>query len=390
MRKLVYADNAGTTSVSKTALDAMLPFYTEKFGNPSAVYSVGREARRALEDARADMAASLGAQPEAIYFTGCGTESDNWALRSSALLRGTSGKRHIITTAVEHHAISNTLGQMVKKGEAEVTYLPVDEYGLVCPEQLRDAIRGDTALVSIIAANNEIGTIMPIKQLCATAHERGVLFHTDAVQAVGHIPLDVAVLGVDMLSLSAHKFRGPKGIGALYIRRGLALPPFITGGGQEKGRRSGTENVAQAVGMAAALKEATENLEPNVARVSAMRDRLIRGLLDIPRSRLTGHPDSRLPGTASFVFECVEGESIILSLDAAGICASSGSSCSSDSLDPSHVLLAIGLPHEIAHGSVRLSLNECNTDEDIDYILQTLPAVIERLRTMSPLWEEKV
>ena len=385
----VYADNAGTTPVSQTALSAMMPYLTEKFGNPSGVYSYGREAKKGLEDARAKMAAALGAEPGEIYFTGCGTESDNWAINGVLELRAKKGK-HIITSAIEHHAMLYTLEHLEKLGRAEVTYLPVDAYGRVSPDDLRNAIREDTVLVSIMLANNEIGTIEPIQELAEIAHAHGVLFHTDAVQAVGHIPIDVKALGVDLLSLSAHKFCGPKGVGALYMRKGVVLPAFIIGGGQERKRRSGTENVAGIVGMAAALEEAVRNMDKNVARVSAMRDRLIEGLLQIPFSRLTGDPENRLPGTASFVFECVEGESMILSLDGAGICASSGSACSSGSLDPSHVLMAIGLAHEVAHGSVRLSINEMNTDEDIDYILETLPAIIERLRAMSPLWEEKM
>ncbi|HHU22076.1 MAG TPA: cysteine desulfurase NifS [Clostridiales bacterium] len=386
--RIVYADNAATTSVSRTALEAMLPYFTEHYGNPSTIYSVGREARRALDTAREKVAKALGTEAKEIYFTGGGTEADNWAIRGTAELRQKKGK-HIITTAIEHHAVLHTCKDLEKHGY-EVTYLPVDEYGRVTADQLRGAIREDTILVSIMAANNEIGTILPIKELCAIAHEKGVLFHTDAVQAVGHIPLDVKELDVDMLSVSAHKFRGPKGIGALYVRRGLSLPPLLTGGGQESGRRSGTENVAGACGMAAALEESVEHMDENVKKVSAMRDRLIEGLLKIPYSRLTGDPVNRLPGTASFVFEFIEGESMILSLDAAGICASSGSACSSGSLDPSHVLTAIGLPHEVAHGSLRLSINECNTEEDIDYILQTLPPIIQRLRDMSPLWEDYI
>ena len=385
----VYADNAGTTPVSQTALSAMMPYLTEKFGNPSGVYSYGREAKKGLEEARAKMAAALGAESGEIYFTGCGTESDNWAINGVLELRAKKGK-HIITSAIEHHAMLYTLEHLEKLGRADVTYLPVDAYGRVNPEDLKKAIREDTVLVSIMLANNEIGTIEPIQELAEIAHAHGVLFHTDAVQAVGHIPIDVKALGVDLLSLSAHKFCGPKGVGALYMRKGVVLPAFIIGGGQERKRRSGTENVAGIVGMAAALEEAVRNMDKNVARVSAMRDRLIEGLLKIPFSRLTGDPENRLPGTASFVFECVEGESMILSLDGAGICASSGSACSSGSLDPSHVLMAIGLAHEVAHGSVRLSINEMNTDEDIDYILETLPAIIERLRAMSPLWEEKM
>ncbi|MGI5935311.1 MAG: cysteine desulfurase NifS [Oscillospiraceae bacterium] len=386
--RIVYADNSATTSVSKTALEAMLPYFTEYYGNPSTLYSVGREARKALDSARAKVAKAIGAEAKEIFFTAGGTEADNWAIRGAAELRRKKGK-HIITTAIEHHAVLHTCEDLEKHGY-EVTYLPVDEYGRVTAEQLKRAIRDDTILVSIMTANNEIGTILPIKELCAAAHERDVLFHTDAVQAVGHIPIDVKELGVDMLSMSAHKFRGPKGIGALYVRRGLSLPPLLTGGGQESGRRSGTENVAGACGMAAALEESVEHMYENIKRVSAMRDRLIEGLLKIPCSRLTGDPVNRLPGTASFVFEFIEGESMILSLDAAGICASTGSACSSGSLDPSHVLTAIGLPHEVAHGSLRLSLNECNTEEDIDYILQTLPPIIQRLRDMSPLWEDHI
>jgi cysteine desulfurase len=385
---LVYADNAGTTRMSKTALEAMMPYLTDNFGNPSAVYSVGREAKAALEGAREKTARALGAEPGEIYFTGCGTEADNWALTSAAEYLSKKGK-HIISSAIEHHAITHTLEHLEKQG-LEVTLLPVDEYGQISPEQLREAIREDTMLVSIMSANNEIGTILPIKELCAVAHEKGVLFHTDAVQAVGHIPVDVKELGVDMLSLSGHKFCGPKGVGALYIRKGVALPAFLTGGGQEKKRRSGTENVAGIVGMAAALEEAAANMGQNVAKVTKLRDRLINELLKIPYSRLTGDPVNRLPGTASFVFECVEGESMILSLDREGICASSGSACSSGSLDPSHVLMAIGLRHEVAHGSVRLTLNEYNTEEEADYILAKLPPIIERLRAMSPLWEDRI
>ncbi|MGE4352479.1 MAG: cysteine desulfurase NifS [Oscillospiraceae bacterium] len=384
----VYTDNAATTAVSKTALDAMLPYLSDALGNPSGVYSYGREAKTAIDNARADIAECLGAKPEEIYFTSCGTESDNWVLRSVLKMPRCRGK-HIITTAIEHHAISHTLDQLGKFEGVEATYLPVDGYGHVNPDDLRNAIREDTALVSIMAANNEIGTILPIKELCAIAHEKGVYFHTDAVQAIGHIPFSVEDTGVDFLSLSAHKFRGPKGVGCLYVRKGIKLPPFITGGGQERSRRSGTENVAGIVGMAAALKESVANMDANMAKITAMRDRLIEGLLKIPFSRLTGDPVNRLPGTASFVFECVEGESMILSLDRVGICASSGSACSSGSLDPSHVLMAIGLSHEVAHGSVRLSLNERNTEEDVDYILEEFPKIITRLRAMSPLWEEK-
>ena len=393
MRK-VYADNAGTTQLSKTALDAMMPYLTENFGNPSGIYGVGRDAKRGLEAARETVARCIGASANEIFFTGGGSEADNWVLKSVAEMKASKGK-HIITSAIEHHAITHTLDYLAKKGY-EVTYLPVDKYGQVSVDDLKAALRDDTILVSIMLANNEIGTILNIKELAAAAKEKGVWFHTDAVQAVGHIPVNVQELGVDMLSLAGHKFRGPKGVGALYMRKGINLQPLIHGGGQERNRRSGTENVAGIVGMAAALKEATDNMEENVKKVSAMRDRLIAELTKIPYSHLTGDPVNRLPGTASFVFECIEGESMILNLDLAGICASSGSACSSASLDPSHVLLAIGLPHEIAHGSVRLTINECTTAhqqvqataEDIDYIIETLPPIVQKLRDMSPVWED--
>jgi len=386
--RFVYADNAGTTALSKTALDAMMPYLTESFGNPSAIYSIGREAKKALESARATIAEAIGARPEEIYFTGCGTEANNWALRGIAEVKAKQG-RHIISTAIEHHAITHTLDALAKKGY-EITYLPVDEYGMVPLDDLKNAIREDTILISVMTANNEIGTIQPIAEIGAIARERGIVFHTDAIQAVGHIPINVQEMNIDLMSMAAHKFRGPKGMGALYIKKGLYVPPLLTGGGQEKGRRSGTENVAGAVGMAAALKEAVDHMDENIKKVTAMRDRLISELLKIPYSRLTGHPTKRLPGTASFVFECVEGEAMVLTLDSAGICASSGSACSSASLDPSHVLLAIGLPHEIAHGSLRLSINETTTEEDIDYLIETVPKVVEKLRAMSPLWEEKM
>lgn len=387
MQKIVYADNAGTTKMSKTAIWKMTPYLTEDFGNPSSVYALGRQAKRAVEEAREKVAAAIGASPDEIFFTGCGTEADNWAIRCGAEMNASKGK-HIITSGIEHHAVDFTLEHMEKQGY-EITRLPVNEYGQISLDELRSAIREDTILITIMMANNEIGTILPIGEIGAIAREKGVMFHTDAIQAIGHIPVDVKALNVDMLSISGHKFRGPKGVGALYVKKGLRLPPFITGGGQEKGKRSGTENVAALVGMAAALEESVQNIEENMDRVSSMRDRLIDGLTNIQYSRLTGDPVNRLPGIASFVFECVEGEAMILMLDNAGICASSGSACSSGSLDPSHVLLAIGLPHEIAHGSVRLSLNEDNTDEDVDYILKTLPAIVDKLRAMSPLWEEK-
>jgi cysteine desulfurase len=386
MQRTVYADNAATTALRKTAFNAMLPYLTEEFGNPSTIYSYGRRAKRAVESAREKVAAALGALPEEITFTGGGTEADNWAITAAAALKSRKGK-HIISSAVEHHAVLHTLEYLEKQGYA-VTYLDVDEYGRVSPDALRAAVRGDTVLITIMAANNEIGTLQPIAELGDIARKAGVLFHTDAVQAVGHIPLDVKRLNVDMLSLAGHKFGGPKGVGALYVRKGLRLPPMLYGGGQERGGRPGTENVAGIVGTAAALEEAAAQLGESAAKVAAMRDRLIEGLLKIPRSRLTGDPVDRLPGTASFVFECVEGEAMLLLLDQQGICGSSGSACSSGSLDPSHVLLAIGLPHELAHGSLRLTINESNTEDDIDYILEKVPAVVKRLRDMSPLWDE--
>lgn len=388
-KRLVYADNAGTTAVSPKALEAMLPYFTENFGNPSGIYSVGRAARKGLEEARGKVAKAIGAQPSEIYFTGGGSEADNWAIRSVAEKLGEKKGKHIITSCIEHHAISHTLNWLKKQG-FEVTELPVDSYGLISLDELRNAIREDTILITIMTANNEIGTIMPVKEIGAIAREKGVLFHTDAVQAVGHIHIDVNEMNIDMLSMAGHKFRGPKGVGALYIKKGVILPGLIHGGGQEKGKRAGTENVAGIVGMAAALEEATENMDENIAKVTAMRDRLIDELTKIPYSRLTGHRENRLPGTASFVFECIEGEAMVLTLDNAGICASSGSACSSGSLDPSHVLMGIGLEHAVAHGSLRLTINECTTDEDIDYILEKLPPIIERLRSMSPLWEDRL
>ncbi len=384
----VYADNAGTTALSKTALDAMMPYLTEGYGNPSAIYSIGREAKKALEASRAKVAAAIGAKPEEIYFTGSGTESDNWALRGAAEIKSKKGK-HIITSSIEHHAISHTLEYLEKQGY-EVTYLPVDNVGRISIDGLKDAIRSDTILITIMTANNEIGTIQPIAEIGAIAREKGILFHTDAVQAVGHIPISVGEMNIDMMSIAAHKFRGPKGVGALYIKKGNYIPPLLFGGGQENKRRSSTENVAGVVGMAAALEEATRDMNDNVKKITAMRDRLITALLKLPYSQLTGDPADRLPGTASFVFECIEGEAMILTLDNAGICASSGSACSSASLDPSHVLLAIGLKHEVAHGSVRLSINETTSDDDIDYIIETLPPIIEKLRAMSPLWEDRL
>jgi cysteine desulfurase len=387
MSRLVYADNAATTALSKYALDAMTPYLTEQYGNPSSIYKFSQNSKRAIESARTKTAQILGANPGEIYFTSGGTEADNWAVKSTAEMFRHKG-RHIISSSIEHHAILHTLQYLETQG-MEVTYLPVNENGQIDIQRLREIIRDDTILITIMTANNEIGTILPVAEIGAIAREKGVLFHTDAVQAVGHIPIHVSDMNIDMLSLAAHKFKGPKGCGALYVRKGIHLPALLHGGGHERGLRSGTENVAGIVGLAAALEDAALHMEENTQKVSAMRDRLIHGLTKIPASRLTGDPVKRLPGTASFVFEFIEGESIVLLLDQAGICASSGSACSSASLEPSSVLLAIGLPHEIAHGSLRLSINEDNSAEDIDYILKTLPEIIERLRNMSPLWENK-
>ncbi|ALP93213.1 cysteine desulfurase NifS [Intestinimonas butyriciproducens] len=387
MSRFLYADHAATTALSPRALEAMMPYFRDAYGNPSSLYAFGQQAKSDLDAARAEVARCLNAKPEEIFFTSGGTESDNWALKAVAELRGGKG-RHIITSSIEHHAILHTLEHLEKAQGFSVTYLPVDSLGRVDPQAVKAAIRPDTILITVMAANNEIGTIEPIAEIAAIAREAGVLFHTDAVQAVGHIPVDVSAWNCDMLSLSGHKFHGPRGVGALYVRRGLRLPPLIHGGGQEKGRRSGTENVAGAVGLAAALREAVDGLEARSVLLAARRDRLIEGLTRLPCSRLTGDPVHRLPGTASFVFEGVEGEALLLHLDAKGICASSGSACSSASLDPSHVLLAIGLPHEVAHGSLRLSLGEENTDEDVDYLLQAVPEVVEYLRNMSPVWDK--
>ena len=381
----VYADNAATTAVSKTALDAMLPALGELYGNPSSLHQKGREANLALIAARETVAKCLNAQPREIYFTGCGTESDNWAITEGARLGAAAGKRHIISDAIEHHAVLHTLTKLEKEG-FEVTYLPVHENGLVRLEELAAAIRPDTCLVTIMYANNEIGTLQPIREIGALCRERGILFHTDAVQAVGHVSVDVVRDNIDMLSLSGHKFHAPKGVGAMYCRKGIKLKNFIEGGAQERGLRGGTEAIPGILAMAAALKESCEHLEENAKKVTAMRDKLIEGLSRIPCSRCNGDPDHKVPGIVSFCFEGIEGESLLLRLDMAGICASSGSACTSGSLDPSHVLLALGMPHEIAHGSLRLSLCEYNTMEEVDYILEQVPRVVRELREMSPVW----
>ncbi len=383
----VYADNAATTAMSKTAIRAMEPYYDILYGNPSSLHSVGQRAAEALEAARSKVAACLGARPEEIYFTSGGSEADNQAIRSAALLGARKNKRHIISTAFEHHAVLHTLKKLEREG-FEVTLLDVGSAGLVKAEDVVAAIREDTALVTIMYANNEVGTIQPIAEIGAVCREKGVPFHTDAVQAVGHLDIDVERDKIDMLSLSAHKFHGPKGVGALYCRKGLPLLPFIEGGAQERNRRAGTENLAGIAGLAAALEEACANLEHNAAHISALRDKLIDGLSQIPNARLNGDRTHRLPGNVSFCFEGIEGESLLLLLDAKGVAASSGSACTSGSLDPSHVLLALGLPHEIAHGSLRLSLSEYNTMEEMDHILNVVPEVVSYLRDISPVWED--
>ena len=381
----VYADNAATTAVSEAAIAAMNHGLREVYGNPSSLHQNGREASAALRKARETMARNLNAKPEEIYFTGCGTESDNWALRYAARAGAAKGKKHIISTPIEHHAVLHTLESLEKEG-FEITLLPVYENGIVRLEDLEQAIRPDTALVSVMYANNEIGSIQPISEIGALCRERGVWFHTDAVQAAGHLPIDVEAQHIDMLSLSGHKFHAPKGVGAFYCRKGIPLKPFIEGGAQERGKRAGTEALPSIMAMAAAFDDICSHMAENTAKVTALRDKLIAGLRQIPFSRLTGDPVQRLPGMVSFCFEGIEGESLLLRLDMAGICASSGSACTSGSLDPSHVLLAIGLPHEIAHGSLRLSLSEYNTEEEIDYILQQVPQVVRTLREMSPVW----
>lgn len=382
----VYADNAATTAVSSHALEVMIPYFSETYGNPSSLHTFGQEAASAMNEARQTMARYLGCDAREIYFTSGGTEADNWAVQNAARLGEKKGKKHLITTSFEHHALLHTMQQMEKQG-FEVTYLDVHEDGLVRLEELAAAIRPDTALVSIMYANNEIGTIQPIKEIGQLCREKGVPFHTDAVQAAGHLPINVVEQSIDMLSLSAHKFHGPKGVGLLYCRRTIPLGNLIHGGGQERGKRPGTENLAAIMGMAAAFQEACDAMAEEMPKVAALRDKLIAGLRPISRSRLNGHPEKRLPNNVSFCFEGIEGESLLLSLDMKGIAGSSGSACTSGSLDPSHVLLAIGLPHEIAHGSLRLSLSRYSTEEDIDYILKELPPIVAYLRDISPVWE---
>ena len=385
----IYADNAATTQMSRAAIDAMLPYLETIYGNPSSLHSVGQQAAGALLSARDRIAKCLNASPREIYFTSGGSEADNQAIISAAMNGARKGKKHLISTKFEHHAVLHTLDKLRRQG-FEVTLLDVHEDGVVRVEDVAAAIRDDTALVSVMFANNEIGTLQPVQAIGALCRERGVPFHTDAVQAIGHVPVNVQEMNIDMLSCSAHKFHGPRGVGFLYARRGIPLTNIIEGGAQERGKRAGTENIPAIMGMAAALEDACAHLDENAKKVSALRDRLIDGLSKIPHSALNGDPVNRLPGNVSFCFEGVEGESLLLLLDAKGICASSGSACTSGSLDPSHVLLAIGRPHDVAHGSLRLSLCEWNTDEEIDRILDAVPEVVECLRGMSPLWKDLV
>lgn len=380
----VYMDNAATTKLSPDVLNAMMPYLTDIYGNASSVHAFGREAREGVEHARNQVAAAINASPDEIFFTAGGTESDNMAIKGVAHKYAKKGK-HIITTAIEHHAVLHTCEALEKEGY-EVTYLPVDEDGLISVEQVRAAMRDDTILVTVMFANNEVGTIEPIAEIGALCRERNVLFHTDAVQAVCHVPIDVKAMNIDLMSISAHKFHGPKGIGALYCRKGIVLEPVIVGGAQERKRRAGTENVAGIVGLGAAIERAHKNMSADMARVSALRDKLISGILkNIPHVKLNGHPTQRLPQNVNFSIRYIEGESILLMLDINGIAASSGSACTSGSLDPSHVLLAMGIPHEIAHGSLRLTLSDMTTDEEVDYVLETLTKTVKRLRDMSPL-----
>jgi len=382
----VYADNAATTKVSAAAMNAMLACLQENYGNPSSLHTPGQMAKEALEQARAVVARCLGAQPNEIYFTGGGSEADNQAILTAAALGEKKGNKHIITTAFEHHAVLHTVKKLEKQG-FDVTYLPVHDDGIVRLDELEAAMRPDTCLVTVMMVNNEIGTVQPIREIAALCRERGVLCHTDAVQAVGHMPVDVRELGVDLLSLSGHKFHAPKGVGALYCRKGVRLQNLIEGGAQERGKRAGTENLPAILAMAAALQEAVKTLDASMAKVTALREQLIEALQQVPHSRLNGHRTSRCPGTVNFCFEGIEGESLLLWLDMKGVAASSGSACTSGSLDPSHVLLALGLPHEIAHGSLRLSLCADNTEEEVAHIAKIVPEVVQYLRNMSPVWE---
>ena len=383
----VYADNAATTAMSQVAIDAMLPYFNKVYGNPSSLHSIGQEAKEALEAARATVAKCLGCEPREIIFTSGGSEADNQAILSAARFGARKGKKHIISTAFEHHAVLHTLQKLQKEGY-EVTYLDVSNGHNITAQQVADAIRPDTCLVTVMYANNEIGSVLPIPEIGAVCKAAGVPFHTDAVQAVGHIHIDVKQQNIDILSLSGHKFHGPKGVGALYVRRGFPLVNVIEGGAQERGKRAGTENIAAICGMAAAMQDACEHIDENMPKVAAMRDRLIEGLSKIPHSALNGDAVNRLPGNVSFCFEGIEGESLLLLLDMKGVSASSGSACTSGSLDPSHVLLAIGRVHDVAHGSLRLSLSEYNTEEEVDHTLTVVPEVVQYLRNMSPVWRD--
>ncbi|MBO5105584.1 MAG: cysteine desulfurase NifS [Clostridia bacterium] len=386
MQPFIYADNAATTALSKQVLDEMMPYLTNEYGNASSLYDLGGRAKTAVEKARDQVAAAIGAEAREIYFTGGGSESDNWAIKGVAEAMAKKGKKHIISTAFEHHAVLHTLEKLKKNG-FEITLLPVHENGIVRVNELEAAIREDTALVTVMYANNEIGTIQPIAEIGEICKKHGVIFHTDAVQAVGNLKIDVKAENIDLLSMSSHKFHGPKGVGALYIRKGVVIPNLIDGGAQERGRRAGTENTAGIVGMGKALELAVSSMDERNKKLCQIRDRIIDGALKIERSRVNGDRVLRLPGNVSLCFEGVEGESLLLMLDLKGVAASSGSACTSGSLDPSHVLLSLGLPHEIAHGSLRLSFSDDNTLEDADYILSVLPEIIERLRSMSPLWD---
>ena len=384
----IYLDHSATTKLKKEILDTMLPFLTEQYGNPSTIYTLGREAKKAIDHARGQVAKAINAKPNEIYFTSSGTESDNWAIKGVAYANKQKGK-HIITSNIEHHAVLHTCEFLEKEG-FEVTYVPVNNEGILDLEQLKKAIRPDTMLISVMLANNEIGTIQPIREISQLAKEHGIYLHTDAVQAIGSIPVDVNDLGVDLLSLSGHKIYGPKGVGVLYVKTGTKISPFIHGGGQERGKRAGTENVANIVGIGKAIELATQDIQAYSTHLQELRDMTIEEILKtIPHSRLNGHREKRLPGNVNISFEYIEGESILLMLDSKGISASSGSACTSGSLDPSHVLLAIGLPHEIAHGSLRLTFGEENTKDDVKYLLEVLPPIIERLRAMSPLYNQK-
>lgn len=386
-KRIVYADNSATTNISDEVFEAMLPYLKDQYGNASSIYKLGRDAQKAIEESRAKVAKALNADPKEIFFTSCGTESDNWAIRGVCEKLKAKGKNHIVTSVFEHHAILHTCQYMERQGY-EVTYVPVGDKGLVNVEDVKNAITDKTAIVSIMYANNEIGTIQPIEEIAKVCHEKGVIFHTDAVQAVGNVEIDVKKQGIDMLSLSGHKIHAQKGIGAIYIKKGIVIPNLIYGGGQERGKRPGTENTAAIVGLGRAMEIAVQGIPEKNERVTKMRNRLIDGLLTIPNTRLNGDREKRLAGNCNISFEGVEGESLLLKLDEHGIMASSGSACTSGSLDPSHVLLSLGLKHEVAHGSLRLSINNQNTEEDIDYILEWVPKVIEELRSMSPVWEK--